>query len=67
MRPKGSLVPTSAVPSTVYTESSLARGDLPLTSNPKPSRVKVIPFDALSFPSPLLDSGITGEKKIISR
>lgn len=65
MRPKGSLVTVSGSPGT-YTESPSARGDLILTSNPKANQVKVKSFDALAFPSPLLDTNISGAKKLVS-
>lgn len=66
MRPKGPLAPVSGSPGT-YTESPSARGDLILTSDLKANQVKVKSFDALAFPSPLLDTNITGAKKLVSK
>lgn len=66
MRPKGPLVAVSGSPGT-YTENASARGDLILTSDPKANQVEVKDFDALAFPSPLLDTNITGAKKLVSK
>ena len=65
MRPEGPLVPLLHS-SAAHSESPSARGDLILMLDPKPFQVKVKTFDALAFPSPLLDSNITGAKKLVS-
>jgi hypothetical protein len=65
MRPKGPLVPVLHSSGT-YSEPSSARGDLVLTIDPRALQVKVKTFDALAFPSPLLDTNITGAKKLVS-
>jgi hypothetical protein len=65
MRPKGPLVPVLR-PSASHSESPSARGDLLLIIDPRALQVKVKTFDALSFPSPLLDTNITAAKKQLS-
>jgi hypothetical protein len=65
MRPKGPLVPVLRTSGT-HSEPSSARGDLLLTIDPRALQVKVKTFDALAFPSPLLDTNIAGTKKLVS-